>query len=38
MGDLDVDWIEFHPLFDGVEFDLAIIGLKSTVQRSINCP
>ena len=37
MGDLDVDWIEFHPLFDGVEFDLAIIGLKSTVQRSINC-
>ncbi len=32
---LPVHWFEIHPLFDGQEFDLAIIGLKSNVQRTL---
>ena len=32
---LPVEWIEVHPLFDGQEFDLAIIGLTSILQSNI---
>lgn len=27
---LIAEWLEVHPLFDGAEFDVAIIGLKTT--------
>ena len=30
---LPIAWVEIHPLFDGQEFDLAILGLKSYIQR-----
>lgn len=32
----DVQWFEVHPLFNGQEFDLAIIALTTYIQRSIN--
>ena len=32
---LPVDWLEVHPLFNGQEFDLAILGLKSYIQRLV---
>ena len=32
-ANLPIDWVEIHPLFDGQEFDLAILGLKSYIQR-----
>lgn len=32
----DVQWFEIHPLFNGQEFDLAIIALSTYIQRSIN--
>ncbi len=31
-GNLDIDFIEFHPLFNYVEYDLAILGLKNIIQ------
>ena len=27
------DWFEVHPLFSGNEFDVAIIGLRTTIPR-----
>ena len=30
---LPVKWLEIHPLFDGSEFDLAILTLSSYIQR-----
>ena len=27
------EYIEFHPLFDGIEYDVAIIGLAGAMQR-----
>ena len=27
------DWFEVHPYFGGTEFDVAIIGLRSTIPR-----
>ena len=35
IADLPVAWFEIHPLFDGQEFDVAILGLKSYIQRNI---
>ncbi|TRY63452.1 hypothetical protein TCAL_05764, partial [Tigriopus californicus] len=35
MSPLNVEWIEFHPLFSGQEFDLAIIGLDGAIQRQV---
>ena len=32
---LPIVWVEIHPLFDGQEFDLAILGLKSYIQRKL---
>ena len=32
---LPIAWVEIHPLFDGQEFDLAILGLKSYIQRKL---
>ena len=32
--DLPVKWFEIHPLFDGAEFDLAILTLEQgNIQR-----
>ena len=30
---LTSEYIELHPLFDGIEFDVAIIGLAGAMQR-----
>ena len=27
-----LEWIEFHPLFDSREFDVAVLGFKTTLQ------
>ena len=35
IADLPVAWFEIHPLFDGQEFDVAILGLKSYIQRNL---
>ena len=31
--ELPVKWFEIHPLFDGAEFDLAILTLEAYIQR-----
>ena len=36
IAELPVSWFEIHPLFDGQEFDVAIIGLQSYIQRNLN--
>jgi hypothetical protein len=34
-ANLQADWFEVHPLFNGQDFDLAIIGLTSNIQRLV---
>nr|XP_040570486.1 uncharacterized protein LOC121119763 isoform X2 [Lepeophtheirus salmonis] len=31
---LQIEWIEYHPLYDGVEYDVVLLGLTSTIQLS----
>ncbi len=33
VQDLKWDWVEPHPLFDGREYDFAIIGLTTVINR-----
>jgi hypothetical protein len=32
---LKAQWVEIHPLFNGIEYDVAIIGLKTLIERSL---
>ena len=31
------DWFEIHPLYSGNEFDVAIIGLRTSIPRYKHC-